>query len=331
MKICYFFPILENVDAKRFFEEFSKSEFYKNHPERKIVFACKNSDEKNLEFLKKLPEITLNILEKNFSYNDAFKTCLKDFDGDILILGDCALCGIETVFEMCLEEHKKGADVVHLSKKHIGVKGLFSNLWTNCSRLFSSLVANQKDCGNVLSLGLYSRDVVEIMQALPEKACLIKNSTSLVGFTSKTIFIDGSSETYMPNFHQKSSALKSAIICNIIFGLALALMIALDIIFPSYLLITTLSSLFVMIVSLAICLMMICKHFFDLRNTGEYIQSNLFQEKIMTKSTNKSQKIKDNNSSTKSDAKSSKKVSPKRKTIKNQTKTSSKTKKDTKK
>lgn len=302
MKICYFFPIFKNVDAKKFFKEFSKSEFYKNHPDKKIVFVCEKTDDKNLEYLKTLENITLNVFESEFSYNDAFKTCLKDFNGDILLLGDCALCEIDTVFELCLEEYKKGADIVHLSKKYTRAKGFFANIWTNCSRIFSSLVANQKDCGNILSLGLYSRDVVEIMQALPERACLLKNSNSLIGFSSKTIFIDGSSETYSPNFHQKSSAIKSAVVCNIIFDVALVLMILFDILFPTHQLVITLVSIFFMIVSLAVCLMMVCKHFFDLRNVGKSISfsTNHFEEKNSTKSTNKSRKIYNNNSSSKS-------------------------------
>lgn len=288
MKICYFFPIFKDVNAKKFFEEFSKSEFYKTHTDRKIVFACENSDNKNLSYLKTIPNITLNVFEKKFSYNDAFKPCLKDFDGDVLLLGDCALCGIDTVFEMCLEEHKNGADIVHLAKSFGKAKGLFANLWSNCSKLFSTLVANQKDSGNVLSLGLYSRDVVEIMQSLPEKSCLLKNSDSLVGFVSKTIFIDGSSETYSPDFHKKSSAIKSALVCNIIFIVALALMITLDILFPVYQLAITLVAVFFILVSLSVCLMMICKHFFDLRNTGEVIEYST-EEKVKANSEDKEQ------------------------------------------
>lgn len=338
MKICYFFPIFKDVDAKKFFEEFSKSEFYKTHIDRKIVFACENSDDKNLSYLKTIPNVTLNVFEKKFSYNDAFKTCLKDFDGDILLLGDCALCGIDTVFEMCLEEHKNGADIVHLAKSFGKAKGFFANLWSNCSKLFSSLVANQKDCGNVLSLGLYSRDVVEIMQSLPEKSCLLKNSNSLVGFQSKTIFIDGSSETYSPDFHQKSTALKSAVVCNLIFIVSLALMITFDILFPAYQLVVTLVSVFFMIVSLSVCLMMVCKHFFDLRNTGEVIEHTTFEEK----SESKTQKIENKNTLSEKTTKNSKKTTTKKekvikkaskkaKTVKSNTKKTSKATTSTKK
>lgn len=269
MKISYFFPIFCDTDAKVFFEEFSKSDFYKRYPERQIVFACQKNDEKNVEYLKTLPNVTTSVFEEKFGYTDAFKSCLNLFDGDVLLLGDCALCGIDTVFDLCVKEHEAGADIVHLRKKFGKAKGLFANLWSNCSRIFSSLVASQKDSGNVLSLGLYSRDVVEILQTLPEKACLLKNADDLVGFKSKTIFVDGASETYSPEHSAKSSALMWAGVSNVLFLASIAAMITLDILLPDYQLVSTLVCVFFMLVSLAVCLLMIFKHFFDLRNTGK--------------------------------------------------------------
>ena len=269
MKISYFFPIFCDTDARVFFEEFSKSDFYKRYPERQIVFACQKNDEKNIEYLKTLPNVTTNIFEEKFGYTDAFKSCLSLFDGDVLLLGDPALCGIDTVFDLCVREHEAGADIVHLRKKFGKTKGFFANLWSNCSRIFSSLVASQKDSGNVLSLGLYSRDVVEILQTLPEKSCLLKNADDLVGFKSKTIFVDGTSETYSPEYSAKSSALTWAVVSNVIFLASIAAMITLDILLPGYQLISTLVCVFFMLVSLAVCLLMIFKHFFDLRNTGK--------------------------------------------------------------
>ncbi|MGN0798291.1 MAG: hypothetical protein ACI4L7_01825 [Christensenellales bacterium] len=290
MKICYFFPILKNNDAKRFFEEFSKSDFFAKYKDRQIIFACQKSDTKNLDYLATLKEIaTVNVFENNFDYLDAFVSCLPSFDGDILLLGDTSLCDNSLVFEKCLEEYSLGADVVQIRKRYSGVKGFFARIWSKCFNAFSHLVSNKNDSGNVLSLGLYSRDVVEIMQALPDKSCLLKNTTSLLGVKYKTIYIDSSSETYTPSYHTLSPSLKKSIISGIVFLATITLIISLCTALPSYQLPVILIGLFVIIVSTSAGLMMLFKHFFGLRNIAKIFPYSLyFNEEADNKSLSKS-------------------------------------------
>ena len=286
MKICYFFPILKNNDAKRFFEEFSKSDIFAKYKDRQIIFACQKSDTKNLDYLATLKDTaTVNVFESNFDYLDAFVSCLPSFDGDILLLGDTSLCDNSLVFEKCLEEYSLGADVVQIRKRYGGVKGFFTRIWSKCFNAFSHLISNKNDSGNVLSLGLYSRDVVEIMQALPDKSCLLKNTTSLLGVKYKTIYIDSSSETYTPSYHTLSPSLKKSIISGIVFLATITLTISLCTALPSYQLPVILTGLFVIIVSTSAGLMMLFKHFFDLRNTAKILPySPYFNEKADNKS-----------------------------------------------
>ena len=322
MKICYFFPILKNNDAKRFFEEFSKSDFFAKYKDRQIIFACQKSDTKNLDYLATLKDTaTVNVFENNFDYLDAFVSCLPNFDGDVLLLGDTSLCDNSLVFEKCLEEYSLGADVVQIRKRYSGVNGFFARIWSKCFNAFSHLVSNKNDSGNVLSLGLYSRDVVEIMQALPDKSCLLKNTTSLLAVKYKTIYIDSSSETYTPSYHTLSPSLKKSIISGIVFLATIILTISLCTALPSYQLPVILIGLFVIIVSTSAGLMMLFKHFFDLRNTAKILPYSLyFNEKSDNKSLSKNiKKVGDKNKNQNKNSNKTAKITNK------QTKSTSKT------
>lgn len=285
MKICYFFPVFKDNYAKRFFEEFSKSSFFAKYPDRQIIFACEKSDSKNLDYLTTLADIsTVNVFESKFSYLDAFASCLPNFDGDVLLLGDTSLCDNSLVFEKCMEEHSLGADVVHICKSYSGVKGFFARIWSKCFNIFSNLISNKNDSGNVLSLGLYSRDVVEIMQALPDKSCLLKNTTSLLGVEYKTIYIDSSSETYTPSYHSPSPSLTKSIISSSVFLLAIILTTLFCTFLPNYQLPIILIGIFIIIVSACTGLMMLFKHFFDLRNTANVLTYTTYKMKKQAKS-----------------------------------------------
>ena len=291
MKICYFFPVFKDNDAKSFFEEFSKSSFFAKYPDRQIIFACEQSDSKNLDYLTTLADIsTVNVFESNFSYLDAFASCLPNFDGDVLLLGDTSLCDNSLVFEKCMEEHSLGADVVHICKSYTGVKGFFARIWSKCFNVFSNLISNKNDSGNVLSLGLYSRDVVEIMQALPDKSCLLKNTTSLLGVEYKTIYIDSSSETYTPNYHSPSPSLTKSIISSSVFLLAIILTTLFCTFLPNYQLPIILIGIFIIIVSACTGLMMLFKHFFDLRNTANILTYKQYVQNGKSNKTNKKSK-----------------------------------------
>lgn len=269
MKIDYFFPVFNKDDAKGVLENFFKTEFFKKNKENKIIVCCNNKDEQNLTYLKSKSKnnkkFKLLILDNEFTYNDAFYYAVDNFDGDVVLLGDCKIERNDLVFASCLEKYNKGASLVHIFKRHKGIKVFFANIFSGAYNFFIKIFTNKRDRLNVISLGLISKDIVDLLKVLPKKRCFLKNTKDLIGYESRTVYIDGKTKTYKPNFKKATGSLITSIVAGSINILSLFLIILLNCLtsIPTAVNIVLGSAIILSVILVALFLP---KHFFDIRN-----------------------------------------------------------------
>ncbi|MBQ3048151.1 MAG: hypothetical protein IJD48_03965 [Clostridia bacterium] len=304
MNIDYFFPVFQDDDAKKYFTNFFKSKFYKDvsttlkeektnktdkdkkeaevkevdkkteQPKKtetnvnRFYFVVYEQDKQNLEYLSKEallhPEYKILVLNKTFSYNDAFAIALKHFKGDVVLLGDTKVAKIDLVFEKCMQKLEK-CSVVHVVKRTNGFKGFFKNLFIKSYNFFIKLFTGKKDRFNVTSLGLIDKHVVSLLQVLPNKCCFLKNTKNLKWFESRSIYIDSKTKTYKNNFKQMSGNLITVISSLSIIGVLLLSTILLNsfLILPAT---VNIVLILLMFSSFIVSLLFFPKHIFDIRN-----------------------------------------------------------------
>lgn len=293
MNIDYFFPVFKEDDAKSYFTKFFKTSFYKNisstYEEKnkktelkketeqkeelskninKFYFVVSGDDKQNLEYLSKEallhPEYKVLVVNKDFSYNDAFAIALKYFNGDYVLLGDTKIAKIDAVFDKCLQKKDK-CSVVHVVKKSSGVKGFFKNLFIKTYNFFIKIFTGKKDRFNITSLGLIDKHVVEVLQVLPKKCCFLKNTKDLKGFETRSIYIDPKTKTYKNNFKQMSGNLITILSAIGTFAGLTLTMVLLNI-FLSVSAIINIIFILLMLSSLMVVALFYPKHIFDIRN-----------------------------------------------------------------
>lgn len=296
MNIDYFFPVFAEDDAQKFFTKFFKSKFYQKYNsvtnktskkddknsgekqeknESKVFFVCQKDDAKNLEYLSKQalihPEYKVFVVDKNFSYNDAFSIALNYFKGDFVLLGDMKISKLDLVFEKCLQKKEK-CSVVHVIKKRTGFKGFFKNLFIKFYNFFIKLFTGKKDRFNVVSLGLIDKNIIELLQVLPTKSCYLKNTKELKGFETRSIYIDSKTKTYKKSYATKTSSLVTVISSFCVF-IGLTLAIILLNIFLAVLPIVNILLAMSMFSCIVLCLLFLPKHVFDIRNSSNKISN----------------------------------------------------------
>lgn len=278
MKIDYFFPIFKDDDTKTFLINFVKSSFFKEHANYNMFFVVENSDKKNLEFLSgealRHPEYKILITDKEFSYNDAFSLAIKHFKGDVVLLGDLKLARNDLIFENCLAKNQKNASVVHVVKKRTGFKGFWFNLVAKIYNFFIKIFTNKKDRLNITSLGLIDKNIVELLQVLPNKRCFLKNTKNLKGFETRTIYVNSNTKVYKPNFKQKTTSLVTFGVSMCIFWLTMFFTILTNVLVPYTPPIVNILFVFIIFASLILCSLTLPKHFFDCRNK-DFMSSKL--------------------------------------------------------
>ena len=268
MKVNYLFPVFQNDNAKNFFKNFCKTNFFKKHENYKLIFCCLK-DDKNLKYLKEQSKnnkkIKILIFDKNFTYNDAFDASVQFFDGDIVLLGDLKIEKIDFVFEKCLEKHKSGAQVVHIVKKHTGIKDFFTTLSSKIYNFFIKIFTNKRDRLNIISLGLIDKNIIDLFKVLPQKRCFLKNTKDLMGFETRSVYVSSKTITYKPNFRVISDSLKTVLTNSIFFLLSLVLLIVLNCVLnvSTFVNVLLISMLFINLVLISLFLP---KHIFDVRN-----------------------------------------------------------------
>ena len=267
MRINYFFPIFKNDDAKACIERFFKTENFKKHKDYKMVFCCHEQDKTNLKYLKEIKNKNVEVLALNeqFSYNDAFNNAIEHFDGDVVLLGDCKIEKIDVVFEKCLEKNKQGASVVHVVKRYRGFKSFLYGLFHPIYNFFVKIFTNKKDRLNAVSLGLIDKDVIDVLKTLPKKRCFLKNTKDLLGFDTRTIYIDGRTTLYALNYKEKTASLTTAKIATGVNVISLLLIILLNCFLKLPIAINIVLGV-MLFSSIVVIALFLPKHFFDVRN-----------------------------------------------------------------
>ena len=270
MKINYFFPVFENDKFKEVYNEFINSKFFINNKQNsKLVICCFKNDKENLNFLKNISKNNKNIktiiFDKKFTYNDAFENCIEYFDGEVVLLGDAKIARIDAVFEKCLEKKEKGADVVHVVKKRKGIKNFFYGILKSVYNFFIKIFTNKKDRLNTISLGLIDKDVLDVLKVLPRKRCFLKNTKDLLGFETRSVYVDCKTKTYKVNYKTKTLSFNVAMTSFICFFAVLFLTTLLNI----FISVPVWINIVLIILSFACFILFVLffpKHVFDLRN-----------------------------------------------------------------
>lgn len=279
MKITCLFPVFKNDKINEFFPRFIKTNFFKNHQNLSIIIYIEKSNKLNVDFLKNFSEnkqyISIYLTDKPFTYNDVFFNALRILDCDTLLLGDTKIQNIDLLFAKCIEKQKQGANIVHVLKKQNKFKSFFSRMFKGIYNFFVKIFTSNIDKCNIPSLGLIDKDVLDILKALPNKCCYLKNTPNFKGFTTKTIFIDDKTSTYKNNFAYFSTPLKVVTFFSCIFFVSLLTLILGNVFLDANKGIFNIFTILVLILSLVIIAFMIPKHIFDIRN------SSLLQEKLV--------------------------------------------------
>lgn len=270
MKIEYFFPVFKEDNIKEYLSNFKKTDFFKNNKDYKFLFVCFKEDKTNLEYLSKeaLKNENYKILvsDKEFTYNDAFSFSINHFKADVVLLGDTKISRLDLVFEKCLEKYDKKASVVHIIKKHTGFRGFWKNLSLKIYNFFIKIFTGKKDRCNVISLGLIDKNVMDVLKVLPHKNCFLKNTKSLKGFETRSIYIDAKTKTYKLNFKQKTGFLIGTCVSLGLSVLLIALQILLNVLIKDSLVVYNIIGTIVALVALTTTSILFPKHIFDIRN-----------------------------------------------------------------
>lgn len=303
MKIDYFFPIFAEDNAKNFFSKFFKTKFFQeyssikkedkkaaskenkkekqvkeNKPEEKLesyennfYFVCGKEDKNNLEYLSSQallhPEFKIFVVDKNFSYNDAFAIALNSFKGDIVLLGDLKIAKLDLVFEKCMQKKEK-CNMVHVVKRRDGFKGFFKNLFIKTYNFFIKLFTGKNDRFNVISLGLIDKHIIQLLQVLPNKSCYLKNTKELKGFETRSIYIDPKTKTYKKSFRTMTSSLIISISATASFSALLLAIILLNVflsVAPAFNILMAMG----MFLCIILNTLFLPKHIFDIRNAKD--------------------------------------------------------------
>lgn len=283
MKLEYFFPVFKEDNIEEYLKNFKSTSFYKKHKESKFMFVCEKEDKNNLEYLSKEAlkneDYKIIILDKPFSYNDAFYQALPHFKADVILFGDTKIIRIDAVFEKCLEKYSKEVKIVHIVKRNKGFKGFFKNMFQKIYNFFIRIFTSKKDRCNVISLGLIDKDIVDLLKVLPGKCCFLKNTKNLKGFESRTIYIDSKTKTYKPNLKQKTSALLGTYVFAGITSFLIVLQILLNVIIKANLSVYNIISTLTILLCICTIVILIPKHVFDVRNR-ENLNQNFNIEQI---------------------------------------------------
>lgn len=188
MKITFLFNILEENDLKTFFENFFKSKIYTSNECEVFVYAKNNIEKKEyLLDLEKNKKIVTNF--EGLTLNASFVDVLKKMTGEVLLLGDNKIKNIDRVFEKEIEKYKEGADVIFVKKKESKIKGFFTKIFHFFYNLFCKIFVEKKDALNITTLGLYGKNVLDVLKSLEEQSLKTKNFDEFLGYNTQEIYI----------------------------------------------------------------------------------------------------------------------------------------------
>ena len=99
--------------------------------------------------------------------------------GDVALLGDTTTEKLDLIFEKMLAKQEKGANIVHVKKKHSKFKEFFKNCANAFYNFLVKLFTGKKDSGCVTSIVLLDKLVVDVLSVLPDKSNFLSISNNL--------------------------------------------------------------------------------------------------------------------------------------------------------
>lgn len=272
MKLTYVFPVIGlKTDIKTFFNELSKTKFFKKYEEDYELFFVADSANKDViasakSMIKTNKSIKLLELENVFNYGVAVRYCVPYIKGDVTLLGDVSYDDNATVFEDMMQKHKEGANIVHVKEKKYGFKAFVDKCFGAVYNMFTKLFTSKEDDRGLLSIGLLDKLVTDVLGELPEKSNFLRNCKSLEGVEVASVEIEPTPKKYKPDYFMSTPSLISSIVMFAIFVLSIGSIVVVNVVKAKELLFINLILIFVLFVSLLSIFILINKHILDIRN-----------------------------------------------------------------
>lgn len=266
MKLSYLVPIYDTKSITPFIKGIVDSDFFAKNECAEMILCLKKDDKLDDEALKILSNINVVMLkaDKDFSFNDAFYASIEHVSGDALLLVDTHLKNTPALITKCLKKHENGARIVFVKKKREKTKGFFYNIFEKVYNLFISIYTGKRDKGNIISMGLIDKYVVDLLKSIPHRRCALKNTDNLYKVKTSTIYVNPNMPCEKTNIKVKTSS-KTATIVSGIAGVALIALAIIINIFTHLFLLNTIT-IFVAILCIITSLLALPKHIYDCRN-----------------------------------------------------------------
>lgn len=193
MRISYFVYMRKEENALDYLKKLTNSDFFTNNEtsELTICFPSIIKDKNKIKaLLKNKCDTFLIYSDEEITINDGFYKAVDHMEGDVCILLDSAVRSFAPLVKKCLEKHEKGARIIKVCRRYRGIKSFFHRIGQSIYGFFCRIFASKTDEGNVLSLGLIDKYVLDLMKTLPQKRCLMKNSSGLYDVPTATIYVD---------------------------------------------------------------------------------------------------------------------------------------------
>jgi glycosyltransferase involved in cell wall biosynthesis len=136
---------------------------------------------------KKLPQIRVINLSRNFGKEAALSAGLSHAKGDAVIPMDADLQDPPEIIKQMLIEWETGTKVILAKRAKRDEEGWFKKFSANLFYTIMTRVSDIKIPENVGDFRLMDRQVIDVINALPEKNRMMKGIMAWPGFNSKTI------------------------------------------------------------------------------------------------------------------------------------------------
>lgn len=319
MDISVIFPLRDLSKMKSIID--SLEDFSRSHNVKEYIFVSTGDRVQPLSDKVKI------VLIDKYSINNAVEAGLRVSTGDVVLIGD-SKTGCNEVFERMLEKHQHGANVVGVYKERNWLSNMFFEMGVAITNFFTKMYTDKNDTFCYPSLQLLDRNVVDLINTLPNKSGLIRHSDNLIGVEYAYIPLSAQYKCEKNNYNDKSvSSILAYSVLGVFFLSVLAIIFSN--IFARVPVYANVIMGVVGVLTLVTFVLAITKHVLDVRMTvGSYkIVDTIFVEPIQA--TNDSKPAKKRSASspkTSTKASNTKSKTTKSKTAKsNNTKTVAKT------
>ena len=273
MKISYIFPVVAEKPIKEFFTDFKTKSVFSKQKEKETFFVVEKNDEETIKYLNSLAirdeGIKIIITEKKVESAVALRLCMPYISGDVALLGDTKTEKLDLIFEKMLAKQEKGANIVHINKKHSKFKEIFNKCGNVVYNFLVKLFTGKKDSGCVTSIVLLDKLVIDVLSVLPEKSNFLRISKDLEGINIKAVYIDNKMSVEKIDYKRNTPSLIATYVLTGIIGACLLSVLFVNIFAKTNLLGFNLIVCGIIFVCLVAFIIAISKHILDVR-TGNY-------------------------------------------------------------